>query len=216
VYNHCERRAPRLQTTVLIVDDHSAIREGLKSVLRDSHEFTVAGEAENAEQALSLAESLQPGIVILDISIPGMSGIRVAQKIRHVSPATRIVVYTMHAELGLQTGMADAGASAYVLKGEPLSRLLEALRMTREGKALPCGSGAPAEDTERGLANLSPREREIFLMLAEGRSIKQAAFDLGLSPKTVETYKYRLMRKLDVDNVVDLARMAIRTRLVQP
>lgn len=185
-------------------------------MLRDSQEFIVAGEAEDAAQAIALVESLRPGIVILDISIPGLSGIRVAQKIRHLSPATRIVVYTMHAELGLQTGMADAGASAYVLKGEPLSRLLEALRMTREGKTMAPETVGSAGDVEQGLPDLSRREREIFLMLAEGRSIKQAAFDLGLSPKTVETYKYRLMRKLNIDSVVDLAKMAIRTRLVQP
>jgi DNA-binding NarL/FixJ family response regulator len=209
-------KARELQTTVLIVDDHSAIREGLKSVLRDSREFTVAGEAEDAEHAMSLVDSLRPGIVILDISIPGLSGIRVAEKIRHVSPATRIVVYTMHAELGLQTGMAEAGASAYVLKGEPLARLLDALRATRDGKTLVPESAAVSGEAEQDLRNLSRREREIFLMLAEGRSIKQAAFDLGLSPKTVETYKYRLMRKLNIDNVVDLAKMAIRTRLVEP
>jgi DNA-binding NarL/FixJ family response regulator len=122
----------------------------------------------------------------------------------------------MHAELGLQTGMADAGASAYVLKGEPLARLLDALRATRDGKTLVPESAAASGEAEQDLRNLSRRECEIFLMLAEGRSIKQAAFDLGLSPKTVETYKYRLMRKLNIDNVVGLAKMAIRTRLVQP
>jgi len=206
-----------LQTSVLIVDDHSAIREGLKAVLSDSNEFIVVGEAADAESALSLVKSLQPAIVILDISIPGLSGIRVAQNIRDLSHATRIVVYTMHAELGFQTGMASAGAAAYVLKGEPLSRLLEALRMTRDGKTpLARVAGPHGADAVGDLKSLSRREKEIFLLLAEGRSIKQAAFDLGLSPKTVETYKYRLMRKLNIDNVVDLAKMAIRTRLVQP
>ena len=205
-----------LQTTVLIVDDHPAIREGLKFALKDSHEFTIVGEAADAQQALSQVESLRPGIVILDISIPGQSGVCVAQGIRRLSPATRIVVYTMHAELGFQAGMASAGAAAYVLKGEPLSRLHEALRMARDGKTFLRELIAAPQRPEQGLKFLSRREKEIFLMLAEGRSIKQAAFDLGLSPKTVETYKYRLMRKLKIDNIVDLAKMAIRTRLVQP
>ena len=212
-----------MQTTVLIVDDHSAIREGLKAALRDSKEFTVIGEASDAGHALSLVESLRPAIVILDISIPDLSGMRVAQIIRRVSPGTKIVVYTMHGELGLQTGMIRAGATSYVLKGEPLSDLLDALRKTRDGKRrFPDPSVAPAladaavEESDDVLHVLSRREKEIFLRLAEGSSIKQAAFELGLSPKTVETYKYRLMRKLNIDNVVDLAKMAIRTRLVQP
>ncbi|MGA2764293.1 MAG: response regulator transcription factor [Spirochaetia bacterium] len=215
------------QSTILIVDDHSAIREGLKAALHDSKEFTVVGEAADAEQALSLVQALRPAIVVLDISIPGRSGITVAEEIRRLSETTRVVVYTMHAEMGLQAGMTRAGVSAYVLKGEPLSDLLQALRMTRDGKKrfphAPAAtesasaegeqlSGREAED----LRALSQREKEIFLMLAEGRSIKQAAFDLGLSPKSVETYKYRLMRKLNVSNVVDLARLAIRSRLVKP
>ena len=215
------------QSTILIVDDHSAIREGLKAALHDSKEFTVVGEAADAEQALGLVQALRPAIVVLDISIPGRSGITVAEEIRRLSETTRVVVYTMHAEMGLQAGMTRAGVSAYVLKGEPLSDLLQALRLTRDGKkrfpSTPAATESGPTDGERlsgreaeDLRALSQREKEIFLMLAEGRSIKQAAFDLGLSPKSVETYKYRLMRKLNVSNVVDLARLAIRSRLVKP
>ena len=209
-------------STVLIVDDHAAIREGLKSALRDSTEFTVVGEASDATQALSLVLALQPAIVVLDISIPGRGGIAVAEDIHEHSPGTKIVVYTIHAEMGLLAGMVRAGASAYVLKGEPLSDLLEALRAARNGRsripdtyllAKKSPSGPPVKEP---VQRLSQREREIFLMLAEGRSVKQAAFDLGLSPKTVETYKYRLMRKLGITTVVDIAKLAIRTRLVQP
>ncbi len=216
-----------VQTTILVVDDHSAIREGLKAALHESKEFQVIGEAADAAHALSLVKLLRPEIVVLDISIPGLSGIKVAENIRRASAATRIVVYTMHAELGFQVSMRRAGVSAYVLKGEPLSDLLEALRATREGKSRfpdlpePGESGRVDFDLlgmtpEDGLQKLSKREKEIFLMLAEGSSVKKVAFDLGLSSKTVETYKYRLMRKLNVDNIIDLAKLAIRTRLVRP
>lgn len=216
-----------VQTTILVVDDHSAIREGLKAALHESKEFQVIGEAADAAHALSLVKLLRPEIVVLDISIPGLSGIKVAENIRRASAVTRIVVYTMHAELGFQVSMRRAGVSAYVLKGEPLSDLLEALRATRDGKSRfpdlpePGESGRVDFDLlgmtpEDGLQKLSKREKEIFLMLAEGSSVKKVAFDLGLSSKTVETYKYRLMRKLNVDNIIDLAKLAIRTRLVRP
>jgi DNA-binding NarL/FixJ family response regulator len=213
------------QTTVLIVDDHSAIREGLKAALGASADFRVIDEASDAEQALDLVQKTSPDIVIMDISMPGRNGIEAAKEIHLISPSTRVVAYTMYAESGFVAGMAKAGVNVYVLKGEPLATLLDALHLAREGKtrvpdalltALPepdhDGQAAP-EDKVR---SLSRREREVFLILADGHSVKQAAFDLGLSPKTVETYKYRLMRKLNADNVVDLAKIAFRAQLMQP
>ena len=210
------------QSTVLLVDDHSAIREGLKSFLRDTAEFTVVGEAADAVHTLALVQSLKPAIVVLDLSIPGRGGIAVAEDIRKLSAETRIVVYTMHAETGFLAAMERAGASGYVLKGEPLSELLEAMRAARDGRSrIPDASSLDGrslfgEPGKEATEKLSHREKEIFLMLAEGRSVKQAAFDLGLSPKTVETYKYRLMRKLEIETVVDLAKLAIRVNLVRP
>jgi DNA-binding NarL/FixJ family response regulator len=218
------------KTTILIADDHDAVREGVKSALRDSPEFVVIGEATDAAQALELLREKQPAIVILDISLPDRSGIDVAADILHSpsSPSsTRIVVYTMHGERGFVARMMKIGASAYVLKGEPLANLISALREVRDG-----GQRFPAPPSEEELhaeeksaqptpapeayQDLSRREREIFLMLADGRTVKEAAFELGLSPKTVETYKYRLMHKLHAENVIDLAKLAIRSHLVQP
>ncbi len=117
------------RSTILVVDDHSAIREGLKAALRDLPEFEVVGEAGNAADAVDLAAAVRPDILILDISLPGTSGVAAAERIRTVSPSTRIVVYTMHAERGLMESMEEAGVSAYVLKGEPLADFLETLRM---------------------------------------------------------------------------------------
>lgn len=208
--------------TVLIVDDHSAIREGLKAALGSSGDFQVIDEASDANQALDLVRKAPPDIVIMDISLPGRNGIEAAQAIHAICPTTRIVAYTMYAESGFVAGMAKAGVDAYVLKGEPLASLLDALRLAREGKSrIPDGFPAAIVERERDaqdvpgdlVRSLSRREREVFLILADGRSVKQAAFDLGLSPKTVETYKYRLMRKLNATNAVDLAKIAFRTQL---
>ena len=225
---HPREPGPEAKTTILIADDHDAIREGVKSALRDSAEFVVIGEATNAAEALQLIREKEPAIVILDISLPDRNGIDVAADIIHSSmSSTRIVVYTMHAERGFLARMVKVGVSAYVLKGEPLSNLISALREVRDGGQrfpstlsdeepdAPETSGHPATDPD-AYRDLSKREREIFLMLADGRTVKEAAFDLGLSPKTVETYKYRLMHKLHAENVIDLAKLAIRSHLVEP
>jgi two-component system invasion response regulator UvrY len=217
-----EHAAP---ATVLIVDDHTAIRAGLRAALLDSTEFRVVDEAANAEQALDHVRKAAPEIVIMDVSLPGRSGIEAAQDIRDLCPSTKIVAYTMYAESGFVAGMMKAGASAYVLKGEPLGSFLDALRMARDGKTRVPDSlaewtsvapGRPEQDSPKtnGISALSRREREVFLRLANGQSVKQAAFELNLSPKTVETYKYRLMRKLNVASVIDLAKIAIRAHLV--
>jgi DNA-binding NarL/FixJ family response regulator len=219
---------PAEKTTVLIADDHDAIREGVKSALRDSAEFEVIGEATNAAETLQLIREKAPAIVILDIFFPDHSGIDTAAEIARFSPARpRIVVYTMHAERGFLASMRKVGAAAYVLKGEPLARLISALQVVRDGGEVfaslpadggpgPALSGAGQEPDSAVYAALSRREREIFLMLADGRTVKEAAFELNLSPKTVETYKYRLMRKLHAENVIDLAKLAIRSHLVEP
>lgn len=213
-------------TTVVIVDDHSAIRIGLTAALQDAGEFKVVGEAADADQAIELVRATAPDIAIVDISLPGRSGIEAAREIRSISPSTRIVAYTMHAEPGFIAGMAKEGVSVYVLKGEPLANLLEALRLARAGASrVPdplvsatstFGEATFADDAAEKVQSLSRREREVFLILADGQSVKQAAFELHLSPKTVETYKYRLMKKLNAENAVDLAKIALRSRLLEP
>jgi DNA-binding NarL/FixJ family response regulator len=213
--------------TVFIVDDHSAIREGLKAALRRAPPFEVIGESGSAVDALEVVATARPDLLVLDISLPGMGGVVAAERFHAVSPSTRIVVYTMHAERGLMESMKKAGVTAYVLKGEPLADLLETLRMAARGESRYPSATVGQEMTAAvvvdglpgahdALAMLSRREREIFLLLADGRSVKEAAFELGLSPKTADTYKNRLMKKLQVDNVVELAKLAIRQSLIQP
>lgn len=214
-------------TKVAIADDHEAIRQGIKTALEPLTDFRVVGEAADGAGTLRLIEQLEPSILILDIALPDIGGIELARKIRRASPETRIIVYTMYADPSFFLNMFRAGVSGYVIKDDPLEDLLSALRAVRDGDAYFSGRVAPLirdhlRNLERGgkgadgLPALSQRERRVFLLLAEGRSVKEIAFELALSPKTVETYKYRLMDKLGARSVVELTRIAIKGKLLEP
>ncbi len=214
-------------TKVAIADDHEAIRQGIKTALEPLTDFRVVGEAADGAGTLCLIEQLEPSILILDIALPDIGGIELARKIRRASPETRIIVYTMYADPSFFLNMFRAGVSGYVIKDDPLEDLLSALRAVRDGDAYFSGRVAPLirdhlRKLERGgegadgLPALSQRERRVFLLLAEGRSVKEIAFELALSPKTVETYKYRLMDKLGARSVVELTRIAIKGKLLEP
>ncbi len=214
-------------TKVAIADDHEAIRQGIKAALEPLTDFRVVGEAADGAGTLRLIEQLEPSILILDIALPDIGGIELARKIRRASPETRIIVYTMYADPSFFLNMFRAGVSGYVIKDDPLEDLLSALRAVRDGDAYFSGRVAPLirdhlRNLERGgkgadgLPALSQRERRVFLLLAEGRSVKEIAFELALSPKTVETYKYRLMDKLGARSVVELTRIAIKGKLLEP
>ncbi len=208
--------------TILIVDDHPAIREGLRSTLQGIPDLQIVGEAADSAGALDCLSTTAVDVVVLDIALPGTSGAALVKAIHRASSETKVVVYTMHEEPALIAAMDGEGVTAYVLKGEPLGVLLEALRGARKGirrfpGAAESGRQAPAgAGGEAGVGTLSRREMQVFLKLADGFTVKQAAFELGLSPKTVETYRHRLMKKLQADNVVDLAKIAVRQHLVQP
>jgi DNA-binding NarL/FixJ family response regulator len=213
-------------TKVAIADDHEAVREGIKGALLSQSDFEVVGEAADGAQVLHLIEEHSPAIVILDIALPDINGIELARRIRRQSPETRIVVYTMYAEQGFFLSMFKAGVSGYVLKGDPLEDLITALRVVRDGDVFYSGKVAPmiqgyvtklekGGSEPDGLAGLSEREKKVFILLAEGRSVKEIAFELAISPKTVETYKYRLMTKLGVHSIVELTKIAIKENMLR-
>lgn len=214
-------------TKVAIADDHEAIRQGIRTALEPLTDFRVVGEAADGAGALRLIEELAPSILILDIALPDIGGIELARKIRRAAPETRIIVYTMYADPSFFLNMFRAGVSGYVVKDDPLEDLLSALRAVRDGEVYFSGKVAPLirdhlHKLEQGgagpdgLPGLSQRERRVFLLLAAGRSVKEIAFELALSPKTIETYKYRLMGKLGARSVVELTRIAIKVKLLEP
>jgi len=214
------------KTKILIVDDHRVVIEGIKSALQEHPEFEVVGEAVDGLQAVESARSLGPEIVIMDISMPNLSGIEATKQIKEFDPEIRIVIYTMYSDKEFVIDLFKAGISAYVLKDDPLADLILALEAVKGGGTY-FSTMAPTvllrhmeeleEKTEStdSYDTLSQREQEVFLLLAEGKSIKKIAGELFISPKTVESHKYNIMEKLQAASVVDLTKIAIRKNLIE-
>lgn len=211
-----------MRTTILIADDHAVFRHGLASLLREHDGWEVVAEAADGEEAVRLAGTLRPRIAMLDVEMPGLSGIDAALRIRKLSPESRIVVLSMYADARYQERAREAGASAYVLKTEPIAALVEVVELVLLGAAFVSNtlqrreSAAALRSARVELHALSARERQVLRLLAEGRRTQEIADLLGLGVKSVETYRGRLMDKLGIDNVAGLVRFAIRAGLIAP
>ncbi|QTA93114.1 response regulator [Desulfonema magnum] len=213
------------KTKILIADDHRVVIEGIKSTLREYQEFEVAGEALNGREAVKLAESLMPKIVITDISMPDLNGLDTTLQIKKISSDIRIIIYTMYSDREFIIDLFKAGISAYVLKEDPISELILAIKAVNGGGTY-FSTMAPTillrhiKTLEEGNIEenifkiLSLREREVFQLLAEGNSTKNIAHKLCISPKTVESHKYNIMAKLDLESIADLIRLAIRKKII--
>jgi len=208
---------------ILIADDHELIRRGLIAALSDRPEWTVVAEAANGRQAVELARELSPNIAILDLSMPELNGLDAARQIRELLPETRILIVTAHESEQLVREVLEAGATGYVLKsdaGGVLARAVDALlagrsfftssvgRLVLEGYLRAVRSEESAADQR-----LSPREREIVQLLAEGQSNKDVARILDLSVKTVETHRSNIMSKMGFESLAELVRYAIRNKI---
>jgi DNA-binding NarL/FixJ family response regulator len=215
-----------LKTKILIVDDHRVVIEGIRGALREHAAFEVVGEALNGRQAVRQVESLGPDIVIMDISMPNLNGLDATRQIKKTSPETRIIIFTMYSNKEYIVDLFKSGVSAYVLKEDPMADLIHAIEVVANDRMYytPLVHNFLVEhiqELEEGkivrdeLDTLSLREREIFCLLAEGKSIKEVAQQLFISPKTVETHKYNLMEKLDVHTIADITKLAIRKKLIQ-
>jgi two-component system response regulator NreC len=214
------------KTKILIADDHRVVIEGIKSALQGHPEFEVVGDAADGLQAVESAKSLRPDIVIMDISMPNLNGIEATKQIKKSNPDTQIVIYTMYSNKEFVIDLFKAGISAYVLKDDPLSDLILALKAVQGGGTY-FSTMAPTillrhvEELEgktqssNPFDRLSEREQEVFLLLAEGKSPKEIAAELFISPKTVESHKYHIMEKLQAPSVVDLTKIAIRRNLIK-
>jgi len=214
------------KTKILIADDHRVVIEGIKSALQEHSEFEVVGDATDGLQAVELARSLGADIVIMDVSMPNLNGIEATGQIKQFNPEIRIIIYTMYSDKELVVDLFKAGISAYVLKDDPLSDLILALQAVKGGGTY-FSTFAPTillrhveeleekTKTEDPYDILSQREREVFRLLAEGKSIKGIANQLFISPKTVETHKYNIMEKLQATSIVDLTKIAIRKNLIK-
>jgi DNA-binding NarL/FixJ family response regulator len=212
------------KTKVLIVDDHQVVVEGVKAAIEEFPEFEVAGSANDGLKGLEMARALNPDIVIMDISMPYMNGLEATKQIKRFNKKTRVVIFTMHSDREYVLPLVKAGISAYVLKENPLSDLIFALKAVKRDNtywSLPVKEsllGHP-EDLENGGVtspeNLSQRELEVFRLLADGKTIKEIAEELCISPKTVESHKYNIMGKLKVQTIAEMTKIALRKGLIK-
>lgn len=210
---------------VLLADDHGIVRAGLRLLLESDRDLTVVGEATNGREAIREVARLRPDVVVLDISMPELNGIEATQQIRTEYPGTQIVILSMYASREHIYRALQAGARGYVLKDSVGSELLEAIRAVYVGQRHLSRKIADtliddylAQRTEQDMVNplaqLSERQREILQLVAEGKSSVEIAEMLTLSPKTVETYRSRLMQKLGLADLSSLIKFAIQHGLI--
>ncbi|MDY6918534.1 MAG: response regulator transcription factor [Chloroflexota bacterium] len=208
---------------VVVADDHTIVRQGLRSLLEDEPDIKVVGEADDGRSAVDVVQELKPDVVVMDLAMPGMNGVEATRQIRTSQPSVKVIALSMYSDEGFVHGVLDAGAAGYLLKDCAVEELANAVRLAMEGGTyLSPGVARTVVDgyvrqlkQEEGskLSLLSQREREVLQLIAEGASAKEIAFTLGSSVKTVETQRRRIMEKLDVHNVAALVKLAIREGL---
>ena len=212
--------------TVFLADDHAIIRDGIRMILEKHPDIRVVGEASDGISAFRAAQALSPQVIIMDISMPGMTGIEAVREITGFNPETRVIILSMHAGGEYVTAAFQAGASGFLAKEAAGREVVEAVRAVAGGKKYMSASvtdvvldsyrktdaGLPQAQT--GLDLLSPREREILKLVAEGKSSAEIAGLLFLSPKTVDTYRSRLMQKLGISDIAGIVKFAIKKGIV--
>jgi DNA-binding NarL/FixJ family response regulator len=204
-----------------IADDHTIVREGLKQLLGAESDLLISGEARNAAEVIGLIREVEIDVLILDMSMPGRSGIELIRQVRVDRPKLKILVLSMHEEEQYAVRAIKAGASGYLTKESASSQLVQAIRKVSTGGAFI--TPAVAEQLALGImpqsdgplhASLSDREFQVFRMLASGRSVSEIANDLNLSVKTISTHKARVMLKMNLNNNTELLRYAIAHNLI--
>jgi len=216
------QNSPKIRT--LIADDHEIVRQGLRTLLENEN-CEVIAEFSSGREAVEGAKKLKPDVAVLDISMPDLNGVEAAQQIAKELPDTKVVILTMHDSEELARKVLEAGARGFVLKSDAVRDLANAVKTVVSGK--PFFSGKISEMLLRGylegsrktntetIPTLTPREREVVQLLAEGKSSKEVASILGTSPATVDTQRAKIMQKLDLHSVTDLVRYAIRNHIIE-
>lgn len=208
---------------VLLADDHTLIRAGIRELLQGLPGIEVVGEAGDGHEALQLAEALKPDLVLLDIGMPGLNGLEVAARLAKLHPAMRVVILSMHMSEEYVLQALRAGAAGYLLKGSAVAELELAVRAVARGETYlsPAVSKSVVDQYVRrtGSASdpldlLTPRQREILQLVAEGHTSKDIAGKLGISYRTVETHRNQLMQRLDIHDLSGLVRFAVRAGIV--
>jgi DNA-binding NarL/FixJ family response regulator len=209
-----------LTTRVLLADDHAVVAEGLESLLKKT--FDLVGVVHDGHALVDAAAKLRPDVIVTDISMPGLNGLDAIRQIRARRPGTKIVVLTMHQDTQLAVEAFRAGASGYVLKVSPAEELIRAITEVADGRGYVTSLLAKdlitilleARADSAGGTPLTPRQREVLQLIAEGRTMKEVASILNISSRTAESHKYEIMRVIGVETTAALIPYAIRLKLV--
>jgi DNA-binding NarL/FixJ family response regulator len=211
---------------ILVADEHEVVRKGLIALLKQQADWQVCGEACNGREAVEKAKQLMPDVIIMDISMPGLNGLEATRQIVKANPATKVLILTLHDSEQVVRDVLDAGAKGFLVKSDPALDMVAGVEALRRGKTYftpkvagmvlegylkraTIGTAASSERTQ-----LTPREREVVQLLAEGSSSKEVAVALGLSVKTAETHRSNIMRKLQLHSVAGLVLYALRNNIV--
>jgi DNA-binding NarL/FixJ family response regulator len=214
---------------LLVADDHEIVRKGLRSLLEAQPGWEVAAEASDGREAVEKAKETKPDITVLDIGMPTLNGLEAARQMLKNDARAKILILTMHESDPLIREVLDAGARGYVLKTDASKDLVSAVNAVRSNKTFFTAKVAQMvldgyldkkppkkEEPDKPAGRLTPRQREIVQLLAEGKSSKEVAVSLGLSVKTAETHRANIMRRLDCHSVSELVRYAVRNNIIEP
>ena len=216
-----------MHTKILLVDDHKITRDGLSALIEKQPDMEVVGEAENGRDAVKLVQNLIPDVIIMDISMPDLNGIDATRQILAESPSTKVIALSMYSDKRYVEGMLSAGVSGYLVKSCAFDELVQAILAVISGKAYLSPNiadivmkeyagrltGAGVEDASSPEMRLSSREREVLQLITEGYNSKQIADKLFISIKTVSTHRRNIMEKLNINNIADLIKFALREGL---
>jgi two-component system response regulator NreC len=215
------------EITLLLADDHTIFRQGLKRLLAENPRFRVVAEACDGREALELARATSPRVILMDITMPGLSGLEATRRVRKANPESQVLMLSVHSDEEYIARAFEAGALGYAVKDIRAPELFEAIEATAQGRRYLSPNIADTivseylrlrkdrAEAESPFHVLTVREREILRLLTEGKSSKEIATELAVSPKTVETHRANIMRKLDIHNIADLVRYAIARGIVE-
>ncbi len=210
--------------SVLLVDDHAILRAGLRALLRTYSDVEVVGEAGDGEEAISQVRQLRPDVVVMDVGMPGMNGLVATRYILEERPDTKVLILTQYSNKEYVLPLLEVGAAGYVLKQAADTDLIKAIRAVYQGDSflyppvarMVMEAYISNKETVDSYETLTPREREVLVLVAQGCSNREIANVLHISPKTVDVHRTRLMKKLDLHHVADVTRYAIRRGLLDP
>ena len=208
--------------TVLLTDDHELVRTGIRRLLEDSKQVSIVGEADCGEKSIQLAQEHQPDVILMDVNMPGIGGVEACRRILQRNPKQKIIVLSVHNEQTFPKRLLEIGARGYLTKECGVDEMLEAIRQVHAGNSYIATSIAqqlalsllPGNDINP-IDRLSRREFQVMLMISQGLSNAQISDKLCLSPKTISTYRLRLLEKLDAHNEVDLIKIAVEQGMVE-